>query len=69
LPNHGRRGAGPFLETGMVLAVEPMVTIGRAEVELGADGFVYQTQDGSLAAHFEHTLAVTESGADVLTKI
>ena len=69
LANYGRAGDGPLLKEGMIIAVEPMVAAGRPEVELGLDGFVYQTKDKSLAAHFEHTLMVTQKGAEVLTKI
>lgn len=67
LPNFGRKGDEPLLKEGMVIAVEPMVTAGRPEVEIGLDGFVYQTRDKGLAAHFEHTLVVTENGHEVLT--
>lgn len=68
LPNFGRPGDGPVLAEGMVIAVEPMVAAGRPEVEVGLDGFVYETKDKSLAAHFEHTLAITKEGAEVLTR-
>ncbi len=67
LPNFGRKGDEPLLKEGMVIAVEPMVVMGRPEVEIGLDGFVYQTRDKGLAAHFEHTLAVTKNGAEILT--
>ncbi|MEK7078362.1 MAG: type I methionyl aminopeptidase [Patescibacteria group bacterium] len=67
LPNFGRKGDEPLLKEGMVIAVEPMVVAGRPEVEIGLDGFVYQTRDQGLAAHFEHTLAVTKDGVEVLT--
>ncbi|MBI4120493.1 MAG: type I methionyl aminopeptidase, partial [Parcubacteria group bacterium] len=69
LPNFGRSGEGPRLAEGMVIAVEPMVAAGRPEVEMGLDGFVYQTKDKSLAAHFEHTVAVTKDGVSVLTRM
>lgn len=69
LPNYGRAGDGPLLKEGMVIAVEPMVAAGRPEVEIGVDGFVYQTRDKGLAAHFEHTLAVAKNGAEVLTRL
>lgn len=67
LPNFGRKGDEPLLKEGMVIAVEPMIVAGRPEVEIGLDGFVYQTRDKGLAAHFEHTLAVTKNGAEILT--
>ncbi|MEK7500639.1 MAG: type I methionyl aminopeptidase [Patescibacteria group bacterium] len=69
LPNFGRPDDGPVLAEGMVIAVEPMVAAGRAAVEIGLDGFVYQTKDKSLAAHFEHTVAITKDGALVLTQL
>lgn len=69
LPNFGRKGDEPLLKEGMVIAVEPMVVAGRPEVEIGLDGFVYQTKDKSLSAHFEHTIAVTKNGALALTQL
>ena len=67
IPNFGEPGRGPQLKPGMVLAIEPMVTMGSWEVRVLDDGWTAVTKDGSLAAHFEHTIAVTESGPDVLT--
>lgn len=67
VPNFGDPGRGPQLKPGMVLAIEPMVTMGGWEVRILDDGWTAVTKDGSLAAHFEHTIAVTESGPDVLT--
>jgi methionyl aminopeptidase len=69
LPNFGKKGEGPLLKEGMVIAVEPMVVAGRPEVEIGLDGFVYQTKDKKLAAHFEHTVAISKNGALVLTQL
>lgn len=69
VPNHGKRGEGVVLQAGMVLALEPMLTLGGEKIVLGDDGFAYRTKDGSRAAHFEHTIAITEKGAEVLTKI
>ena len=69
VPNFGEPGRGPRLRPGMVLAVEPMVTMGNWEVRVLADGWTAVTQDGSLAAHFEHTIAVTEEGPVVLTTL
>jgi methionyl aminopeptidase len=67
VPNFGEPGRGPLLRPGMVLAVEPMVTMGHWEVRVLADRWTAVTADGSLAAHFEHTVAVSEAGPDVLT--
>jgi methionyl aminopeptidase len=67
IPNFGEPGRGPVLEEGMVLAIEPMVTAGRHAVRMGADGWAIYSQDGSLAAHFEFTVAVTAEGPRVLT--
>ena len=67
VPNFGDPGRGPQLRPGMVLAIEPMVTMGSWEVRILDDGWTAVTKDGSLAAHFEHTIAVTEAGPEVLT--
>jgi methionyl aminopeptidase len=67
IPNFGDPGKGPVLEEGMVLAVEPMVTAGRHQVRVGDDHWAIYSQDGSLAAHFEFTVAVTAAGPRVLT--
>lgn len=67
IPNYGQPGRGPVLEPGMVLAVEPMVNAGRHMVRMGDDGWSIYSQDGSLAAHFEFTIAVTEAGPRILT--
>ena len=67
VPNYGQPGKGPLLEAGMVLAIEPMTTAGRAGVRMGGDGWSIYTQDGSLAAHFEFTVAITAEGPRVLT--
>ncbi len=67
IPNFGQRHKGPELKLGMVLAIEPMVVMGKPGIKKGPDGFVYQTIDNSLSAHFEHTVAVTEKGPRVLT--
>ena len=67
IPNYGQPGRGPLLEPGMVLAVEPMVNAGRHMVRMGDDGWAIYSQDGSLAAHFEFTIAVTEDGPRILT--
>jgi len=67
IPNYGQPGRGPRLEAGMVLAIEPMVAQGRPETKVLADGWTAVTRDGSLAAHFEHTVAVSAGGPIVLT--
>jgi methionyl aminopeptidase len=67
VPNYGEPGTGERLRPGMVLALEPMVNAGRFEVETLDDGWTAVTQDGSLSAHFEHTVAVTEDGPEILT--
>ena len=63
IPNYGPAGKGIVLEEGMVLAVEPMVTAGRHMVRMGDDGWAIYSQDGSLAAHFEFTVAITADGS------
>ena len=68
IPNYGQPGRGPKLAEGMVLAIEPMVAMGRPETKVLGDGWTAVTKDGSLAAHFEHTVAVTENGPEVLTR-
>ena len=67
IPNYGTPGKGVLLEPGMVLAVEPMTTAGRHMVRMGDDGWAIYAQDGSLTAHFEFTIAVTEHGPRILT--
>jgi len=67
IPNYGQPGRGPRLEAGMVLAIEPMVAQGRPETKVLADGWTAVTKDGSAAAHFEHTVAVSADGPLVLT--
>ncbi len=69
IPNFGPPNMGPRLRPGMVLAIEPMVTLGHYDVEVLSDGWTAVTKDGSLAAHFEDTVAITEQGAVVLTRL
>lgn len=69
VPNFGKKGKGVILKAGMTIAVEPMVTAGEGDIAISDDGFTFKTTDGSLAAHFEHTLAVTKNGADILTRL
>ena len=67
VPNFGQRGRGMKLKEGMVLAIEPMVNAGKPGVEVLKDGWTAVTEDGSMSAHFEHTVAVTATGAMILT--
>jgi methionyl aminopeptidase len=69
IPNFGEPGFGPVLRAGMVLAIEPMVNAGVAAVATKPDGWTVVTADGMSSAHFEHTVAVTTNGADVLTAL
>ena len=69
IPNFGPPNLGPRLRPGMVLAIEPMVTLGGADVRVLEDGWTAVTVDHSLAAHFEHTVAVTEQGPEILTAL
>lgn len=68
IPNYGIEGRGPRLKPGMTLAIEPMVTAGERYVKTLADNWTVVTVDGSLCAHFEHTVAVTEDGYEILTR-
>jgi methionyl aminopeptidase len=68
VPNYGRPGEGAVLKAGMVLAIEPMVNAGAHEVEILEDKWTVVTADGSLSAHFEHSVAVTDSGPAILTE-
>ena len=67
VPNYGRRGTGPLLKSGMCLAIEPMITMGGRQIYLENDGWSVRTQDGKYAAHFEHTVAVRQGQADILS--
>ena len=67
IPNFGRAGTGPVLQAGMVLAIEPMLTAGTWRVRQLSDGWTVVTRDGSYAAHFEHTVAVTANGSEIFT--
>ena len=69
VPNFGPPGRGPRLKAGMVLAIEPMVNIGDADVEILDDGWTVVTADGQLSAHFEHTVAITDEGPQILTTL
>lgn len=65
--NFGKPKSGLKLEPGMVLAIEPIINMGKGKIKDGKDGFTYETADGSLSAHFEHTIAITEKGPEILT--
>jgi methionyl aminopeptidase len=67
IPNYGRADSGPWLEAGMTIAIEPMVTLGSEKVYIAPDGWTIKTVDKSWAAHFEHTVLITEDGAEILT--
>ncbi len=67
IPNYGRAHTGPWLTSGMTIAIEPMVTLGTERVRIADDGWTVVTTDGSYSAHFEHTVLITETGAEVLT--
>ena len=69
IANYGPAGRGPRLAEGMVLAIEPMVNVGKAAVKVLADGWTAVTKDGSLSAHFEHTVVVTREGCEILTML
>lgn len=67
VPNYGKRGVGPVLKDGLVIAIEPMVNVGKRYVVKGKDGWSILTRDNSLSAHFEHTVAIVDGKPDVLT--
>jgi methionyl aminopeptidase len=67
VPNYGARGRGPVVKSGLVVAIEPMVNVGTWRTRVLADDWTVVTRDGSLSAHFEHTIAITEAGPEVLT--
>ncbi len=69
VPNFGRRGKGKILEVGDTFCVEPMASLGKADTEVGGDGWTVFLRDGSVGAHFEHTVLVTEDGCEILTMI
>ena len=68
VPNFGKKGRGPALKAGMVLAIEPMVNAGTYKVNVLEDGWTVVTEDGRLSAHFEHSVAITEKGPDILSR-
>lgn len=68
IPNYGVSGTGPKLKSGMTIAIEPMATLGDYKVVIDPDGWTIRTRDGSLSAHFEDTILVTDDGAEILTR-
>ncbi len=68
VPNYGRKGVGPLLKQNMTIAIEPMVNMGTYEVKLKPNGWTVATKDGSLSAHFEHTIAIRFGGAEILSE-
>lgn len=68
IPNYGRPGSGISLKTGMTFTIEPMVTLGSERVYIARDGWTILTADGSWAAHFEHTILITDNGFEILTE-
>ena len=69
IPNYGTKGGGPSLKAGMTIAIEPMATLGSDDIFFTDDGWTVITSDGSLSAHFEHTVLITESGFEILTEL
>lgn len=69
IPNYGKAGTGPKLSSGMTIAIEPMATLGDFRVYIDIDGWTVRSNDRSLAAHFEHTVLITDSGSEILTKL
>jgi methionyl aminopeptidase len=69
IPNFGSPKEGEQIEAGMVFAIEPMLNQGDHEVDFGSDGWTVRTKDGSLSAHFEHTVAVRAEGPEILTRV
>jgi len=69
VPNYGKKGHGERLQAGMTIAIEPMATLGDYKVSIDRDNWTIRTVDGSLAAHFEHTVLITENGYEILTAL
>jgi len=69
IPNYGKKGVGPVLKEGMVLAIEPMLTLGSPDIVILDDGWTIETEDYSPSAHFEHTVVVTNCGYEILTGV
>ena len=68
VPNYGEKGKGEVLKSGAVIAIEPIFNLGSPKVKLDLDGYTYRTADGKSSAHFEHTVVITKSGAEILTE-
>lgn len=69
VPNYGRTGSGVLLTPGDTIAIEPMATLGGEKIKVDNDGWTISTRDGSMAAHFEHTVLITDNGAEILTRL
>ena len=69
IPNYGKKGTGMLLKVGDTIAIEPMATLGGERIKTEDDGWTISTRDGSLAAHFEHTVLITEDGVEILTQL
>jgi methionyl aminopeptidase len=69
VPNYGKKGTGILLNIGDTIAIEPMATLGKERILTEEDSWTISSRDGSLAAHFEHTVLVTETGAEILTQL
>jgi len=69
IPNYGQKGTGVLLKPGDTIAIEPMAMLGKERIRQDDDGWTIRTADGSLAAHFEHTVLITETGAEILTQL
>ncbi len=69
MPNFGKKGEGPMLREGMVIAIEPILTEKKPRIKLASDGYTYVTADGGLSVHVEHTIVVTKDGAEILTTV
>ncbi len=69
IPNYGKKGTGVLLQPGDTIAIEPMAMLGKERIKTDKDGWTIRTIDGSLAAHFEHTVLITENGAEILTSL
>ncbi len=68
VPNYGKKGNGPILKAGMVIAIEPMFMLGSEDIRMMPDGYTIVTEDGSLSAHFEHTIVITDKGSEIVTQ-
>jgi methionyl aminopeptidase len=69
IPNYGKKGGGVLLKPGDTIAIEPMATLGKERIKQDDDGWTIRTADGSLAAHFEHTVLIIETGVEILTRL